>query len=473
MPSSLANIDAIEYSVALIQPRDRTLLCPLVGADKTRALPRFRIPINVRITVHLRNAIYAAWGLRGVVLDYLPSEICGSPCAVMELFLFQDVPAALRPVDLQDVRDNGLSPWQRNSLLSLLSEIAEGPVSRIGWLYEAIEWVEEVSGQKISSIQEIEQLNAGQHFSLLRFPMQNGHSHWLKATGKPNKHELPLTSFLSQLCPDHIPEVLDVRAEWNAWITGSQRTYSPFPVDDDQRLEALRSAVVAMAKIQLQSIEHHTELLARGAIDHRTNVLRSNALALFECIPEAMSQQISTNAAVIDDARLREMHRTLDDVCDFLEMLPIPPMVLHGDMNTGNVLYDDGHCQFVDWCETYVGHPFITLQHILLLNRPADVRLKPFWDAELVRSYQAIMTEGVDPDVFDRAITSTPLLAVASALYGRGDWLNSLSSLPPQRQARIRTLARYMDRAASELCESGRSLRNRIALGGLSCGYSF
>lgn len=461
---SLALTEDIEYSVALIQAIDRTVLCPS-GADKTQRLPRLWIPINVRVTTHLHKAVYAAWGLRGVVLDYLPSELDSSRCAAVELLLSQNIPAALRPVSPQHLTDDDLSPCQRNSLLSLLSGKAEGPVSRIGWLYEAIRWVEETSGDKVCSTKEIEQFNAGQHFSLLRFPMRNGSNCWLKATGEPNTHELPLTSFLSQLCPDHTPEVLAVKPEWNAWIARSRRTYAAFPTEDSNRLEALRSAVAAMAEVQLQSIGHHSELLAKGAFDQRLNVLRSHSAALFECIREAMSRQTSTKAAVIDNARLRDLHRIFDAVCDFLDRLSIPPMVLHGDMNTGNVLYDDGHCQFIDWCETYVGQPLVTLQHLLLLNQPADVRLKSSWDAELIRSYRAIMTEVLDPDVFDRAITLTPLLAAASALYGRVDWLDSLSSLPPQRQARIRTLARCMDRAACEL----RGLEtSRVAPGGAS-----
>jgi hypothetical protein len=369
-------------------------------------------------------------------------------------------------LDLEQVVHDDLSSCQWSSLLSLLSGNAKSPFSCVGWFYEAIRWVEETSGEKVSSILEIEQLNAGQHFSLVRFPMRNGESCWLKATGAPNNHEQPLTSFLSELCPDHIPEVLDVKPEWNAWIARGRRTYPPFPSGDLDRLEALRYAVVAMANIQLRSIGHHNELLAKGAFDQRLNVLRSNSPAVFECIRAAMSRQTSTKVARIDDARLRDLRRTFDVVCDLIERLQIPPMVLHGDMNTGNVLYDDGYCQFIDWCETYVGHPFVTLQHLLLLNQPENARHKASWDAELIGCYRAVMTELLDPRVFDRAISSMPFFAAASALYGRGDWLESLSSLPPQRQARIRTLARCMDRATYEMRDLGNLPHRRISPGG-------
>lgn len=466
MSAPLAAIEGIEYSLALIHPGARTVLCSL-GPNGSQRLPRLRIPTNVRVTVHLRNAIHAAWGLWGIVLDYLPPAVDCSRCAVIEV-ISEDLPPALRSIDLEDVPDDDLSVCQRGSLLSLFRRETETSVSRVGWLYEAIQWVEETSGEKISSILEIEQINAGQHFSLVRFPMRSGQSYWLKATGAPNDHEQPLTSFLSELCPDHIPEVLDVKPEWNAWIVRGQSPHPAFPSDDFDRLKALRHAVVAMAKLQLRSIEHQDELLAKGAFDQRLSVLRSRSVAFFECIREAMSRQTSTRVAKLDNVRLRDLHRMFDAACDLTDRLQIPPMVLHGDMSRGNVLYHNGHCQFIDWCETYIGHPLVTLQHLLLLNQPNNVQLKASSDAELIGCYRAVMMDVLDPNVFDQAMTVTPLLAAGSALYGRGDWFDLLPSLPSERQARIRMLARCMDRAAQEAHDLGTPSLGRLSPGGVS-----
>jgi len=43
-----------------------------------------------------------------------------------------------------------------------------------------------------------------------------------------------------------------------------------------------------------------------------------------------------------------------------------------------------------------------------------------------------------------------PILAAASTLYGRGDWLHSPRRNDPRRQSYARSLARHMDRAARE-----------------------
>ena len=106
---------------------------------------------------------------------------------------------------------------------------------------------------------------------------------------------------------------------------------------------------------------------------------------------------------------------------------------------------------FVDWSETYLGHPFVTLQHLLLMNCPDDAQLKPEWDRILIERYRAAMRGIIDSYAFERAIVCMPMIAAASALYGRGAWLRSPLAEVSYRQPRIRTLARYMARASRDL----------------------
>jgi aminoglycoside phosphotransferase (APT) family kinase protein len=164
-----------------------------------------------------------------------------------------------------------------------------------------------------------------------------------------------------------------------------------------------------------------------------------------------MELQTSTKVPRLDGASLRALQRVFDAVCEFLQSLPIPTTVIHGDMNEGNLVSGAGVCQLVDWSETYVGHPLVTLEHLLLLNNPEDSRLKEEWDKRLIQQYRSVMARICDPDILDHASICTPLLAAASAMYGRGAWLGSSIDSMPHRQPWIRTLARYMDRAAHSL----------------------
>ena len=137
------------------------------------------------------------------------------------------------------------------SLVTLLSEESSSSLLRVGWIHDAVDWVEQATGDRICSISELEQLNAGANFALIRFPMQSGRSYWLKATAHPNSHEQAITLYLSQLCPGCVPDVLAVHPSWNAWIVPDNSVNDwQFPSNPTRRLRHLDRAVGVMATIQ-------------------------------------------------------------------------------------------------------------------------------------------------------------------------------------------------------------------------------
>ena len=448
MPANVPSVEYVEYRIVVIHPTSGAILVVDHGDTGTR-LPRVRVPKYTRVTRCLHQAILAAWNLRGVVLDYLQFENSCCPCAVLEL-LSVETPNALRAVDLQHVID--LSEREVASLLALLCEKSASSVLRVGWIYEAVNWVEQMTGDRIRSISELMQLNAGANFALIRFAMLSGRSYWLKATAHPNSHEQAITSYLSELCPGCVPDVLAVHPSWNAWIVPDECANDWGSISDpERRLEFLSRAVDAIAVIQRRSVGHEMDLFCAGAFDQRLEALLADSTLLFEKVGEAMSLQTSTKVPRIEGAQLHERRDTFDSVCEYLRALSVPNTVLHGDMNPGNVLWGDETCQFIDWSEAYVGHPLVTLQHLLLLNCPNDGQLKSKWDRILIERYRAAMAETIDSYAFERAIVCMPMIAAASALYGRGAWLRLPLAETLYRQSRIRTLARYMDRASRDL----------------------
>ncbi|HEY5214715.1 MAG TPA: phosphotransferase [Acidobacteriaceae bacterium] len=456
-------LECTEYRVVLIHPASRTLLA-VDGAGELR-LPSINVPANTRVVPRLHKVMVTGWGIHGLVLDFLSMEEGSSPCAIVEL-ISENAPSALRAASVEQISESDLSERERALLYALLRGETESPFSRLGWLAEATHWVEQATGATITSMLDIEQFNAGGAFALLRFPMRNGRSYWLKATGWPNAHELPVTLFLSKLCPGHLPEILDVRPAWNAWIMPDKRTSDPMlPAVPAQCLALLECAVTAMAELQVRTIGCNAELLAAGGFDQRVGVLRADSELLFERIREAMSLQTSTKAPRIEGERLVRLHRTFDATCDFVEEMAIPATVLHGDMNAGNVLYDDGHCQFIDWSEAYIGYPLVTLQHLLLLNQPGDVQLKTRWDRTLIDRYRAVMNEVCSQNAMDQGIACMPIIAAASAMYGRGEWLRSSIANNPHRQVYVRTLARHMDQAARDTALLDVVLESRACTG--------
>jgi thiamine kinase-like enzyme len=196
------------------------------------------------------------------------------------------------------------------------------------------------------------------------------------------------------------------------------------------------------------TVGKESELLEAGACDQRYDALRAHSELVFAYLEEAMSQQISKKAPRLERARLQELRKMLHEICERMAALNFPDTVVHGDLNFGNILTRSGHCQFIDWCETYVGNPLITLQHLLLLNHQSDPQRKKYTDEVLTKTFRSRMLKICDSAAIDQGMVYMPFLAAASALYGRVEWLTRSSRSDPRRQSYARTLARHMDRAA-------------------------
>jgi hypothetical protein len=76
--------------------------------------------------------------------------------------------------------------------------------------------------------------------------------------------------------------------------------------------------------------------------------------------------------------------------------------------------------------------------------------VKRFSDEQLRARYRDALGDVCDPGAIDKGFVCMPVLAAASAVYGRGDWFDSPARVDPQRQRYTRTLLRYMDRAAGD-----------------------
>jgi len=275
--------------------------------------------------------------------------------------------------------------------------------------------------------------------------------YWLKATGAPNTHERRVASLLSKLCRGWVPEVVAERPAWNAWLMrddGDEIVALPREASGVVRL--LQGAVESLAALQMRTVGAEAELLKAGALDHRTHVLRTEAEALFAYMDEAMCLQTSTKVPRIETKRLHELQNIFEDVCSRTEDLGLPDMLLHGDMNLGNILVAGERCVFLDWCEAYVGNPLVTFEHLLLLNQIEDPREKASCDQRLRETYRTAMSKTCDPKAIDATFACMPLIAAVSTLYGRGDWRRTPARDDLRRQAHVRSIIRHMDRAARE-----------------------
>jgi hypothetical protein len=450
MPAPETFVESVEYLVALILPESREVLA-ILDLDGYH-LPAVDIATWSRPAEQLQQAIKARWGVSGIVLDFLRSRDRPQACVVVEV-LVPNRACELEPIEVSELYISALDEQWREQLMSVLAggRRSGGPFSQIGWIDEAILWLESETGRKASSKHTIDQYNAGDGFSLVRFRTEDGRDYWLKATGVPNAHEPEITRVLSDLCGDYLPEFISSKPEWNAWLMGGEGTaLSEWSQEPFQLFTLLEGAVESMAQLQFRTQGHGLTLLNAGAFDQGMQSFLRHSPEVFDYLQESMSLQTSTRAHKLSKTRLLEMRAIFDQMCERIESLGIGESIVHGDLNTGNILTGTGHCQFIDWCEAYLGNPLVSLQHLLLLNRVGSEELRGFNNEILKNRYLDMWAGSRDPELLREGFIYMPMLAIASTLYGRGDWLDSPLRYDSRRRSYARSLARYMDRASRE-----------------------
>jgi uncharacterized protein (DUF952 family) len=330
-------VETSGYQLILIEPDARKVRA-METVDGYR-LPSVRITNWTRPAKELQRAIQAAWKLHVVVLDILVLSDETPFCAVAEILLSAN-PVELKAVAFEQLRLPELSEEQRSQLVSLLAggSLSNSPFSQLGWIDHAITWLESETGKRLVSKSRIEQYNAGGAFSLVRFPMEDDSSYWLKATGHPNAHELSITSLLSDLGSNYLPKIIASRPAWNAWLMSGEATQSAEdPADPFEHFRVLEDAVESMAELQIKTKDSRLDLLDAGAFDQSIKVFQTHSEALFDYLQEAMSLQTSTRVHRLDKTRLREIHAIFKEVCHRVEDLDLPDTIVHGDMNGGNI----------------------------------------------------------------------------------------------------------------------------------------
>lgn len=424
-----------EYRVVLIQPESHGALA--LAAGGSFRLPRVSIPAMSRPARQLQKAIKATWGISAFMLDTCVATHGVSPCVVAEVHSPQ-LSSDLEEVALDRIVSSELSNEEHHECQLLLQSGSRNPLARIGWIDEVLGWVASITGRGFSTKNEIEQLNAGRGFALLRFRSDDGGGYWLKATSAPNTHELSTTSCLSGLCPEFLPKLIAMKKEWNAWLMEDAGE----PLCDSPGELEIAGAVRSFATLQVRTVDAVDDLLATGAFDQRLPLLRRHLDEVIAFLIDAMARQTSTKVAPLRSNRVKELGMIVRDALCQLEVLGIPDALVHNDLNRGNILHHDMHFAFIDWSEAAVGVPFFSLERFRLLNRDAE--------GELRRVYGEVWREYVSQANVNRACQLAPLLSIFAYLYGRGDWLKDAGRVSPQFESYARSLARHMDRAAQD-----------------------
>jgi hypothetical protein len=427
------------YRLAVLQPASSCVLAERHGGEI--ALPRISVPQSTRSVRQIQRIIGLQWGVSAAVLEFM-SDGNGAPLCIAEL-LSPLTPSGLVVVPIAGLEDSEINSRESEVMQETASGDpgSRGPLSRVGWLNDAAMWIQANAGAGVELTGEIEQYNAGGGFALVRFISVDGSSFWIKAVGKPNLREFPVTKILASACPDSLPVLLAVRDEWNGWLMeGAGR-----PLDAVPSQELLDHAVSAMAKLQIMASLHVDSLLRAGARDHRAAVLQDETRRFVPFLDEAMQHQSTTKVPRIAASRLEEIGIIIEDACGVLASSGIPDTVVHNDLNSGNILFQRKHCRFIDWCEVSIGSPFLALQNLLRLAASGSVGGGYATDT-LRRIYSECWMNVLTEKQLETGLALAPLVAVVSHLAGYLDFLSSPTQTDDRQLGYVRSLTRHLDR---------------------------
>ncbi len=188
----------------------------------------------------------------------------------------------------------------------------------------------------------IEQPHIRPWATALRVPTRGG-AVWFKAAREGFAHEGPVLEAIGPLAPDLLPEVLAARSEagWLLLADAGLRARE-HPID-------WRPLLADYAALQIAAAPLAGRLLDLGAPDNRPPALRERI--------ETLMPSLTADTAAALEGRLPE----LDEAFAALQASPLPATLEHGDLHDGNVFVRDGRARILDWGDSAVGHPFLSL----------------------------------------------------------------------------------------------------------------
>lgn len=422
-------------------------------------LPVLRIPPQERVAASLNAEAKRVWNLETVCVGPFdiprPDPVSGHVrYHVLEVRKPEELRRiAPKTVNVAELRESGfadardyLAVRRAMKLDDDASQDSQGPFSEFEAFQKISSWVE----QQLNALGRrwdghFRQLHASNAFALIRFETNRG-AVWFKATGEPNRRELAITQTLVALFHRHLPKLIAVHGDWNAWLSDE---VEGIDLDSTRDLATWCSAAESLAELQVASIEHTSPILACGAHDSRIATLLTLIAPFFVEIEKLMEAQTKTTPPRLSAKEIRVLQSHLTEALSELEAAAMPDTLNHFDLNPGNAIVCRGECRFLDWAEAAIGNPFLSFEYLRrhfarALGDEVDAALE--FRKSYVNAWRAILP----PSAIERALELVPLIA-PFAFATTLPWNDARRNVEPEFAGFLRSLARRIRRESEHL----------------------
>jgi len=268
----------------------------------------------------------------------------------------------LSSATLDEIAPSELTETEKATVLKIMKgeESELGRFARVGWIDELLAKTSRYLGQRSTPV--IRQLNQGNDFCLLSLTDSTGRKMWFKAVGKPNAREYALTAELTRRFPAYLPRILAIIPEWNGWV---MEDIEGLPLNESDALYQCEQTFSALAIMQMEMATNIASLSALGAKDWTCSRIASLSEPFFADSQQAMEAQVSTKSRPLVCSELHQLKNDVESALQEFSDAGIPETLVHGDIGHGNIIATPTGPVFLDWPETYIGHPFLSAEHLL------------------------------------------------------------------------------------------------------------
>jgi hypothetical protein len=200
---------------------------------------------------------------------------------------------------------------------------------------------------------------------------------WVKVCASVQAFEPRLTAALASRWPALLPEVLASDAARGWLLLGDAGERLGFGVGPEPWL----SLFPRYAELQRGEVAHVGEHLDAGVPDRR--------IARFpELYEAALAHELPLSSS--DRARLRAFAPCFSRLCEELAAAGIPETMQHDDLHGNNVYPHNGAARILDWGDSCISHPFLTL-FVAFLHLEEEMEGRACGDLWFVRMRDAYL----------------------------------------------------------------------------------